>query len=104
MAAADPPRAEHHETDTPPPIPASTVANIEGDNDDDVEKIVGHRVKAGVLQMQVRWRGYGPEDDEFFPFDHILQDFPEQVRNYVEVHPELQDAYERGDFDTELDS
>lgn len=94
---------------TPPPLPPTTTTKApipdEGqDDDDDIDKLVGHRVKKGVLQIKVRWKGYGPEDDEFFPFDHILQDFPQHIRNYIELHPELQEAYERGDFDTELDS
>lgn len=55
----------------------------EGDGDgDDVQGLVGHRLKQGVLQMKVRWNGSGPEEDEWFPADALEEEWPHLVEKY----------------------
>jgi hypothetical protein len=60
------------------PIPAQPdpILNDEGEEEYYVEEIVGHRVrKYGKgpprLELCVRWRGYGPDDDQFLPLAEV---------------------------------
>ncbi len=60
----------------PAPDPPAPVLNDEGEAEYYVEEIIGHRVrKYGKgqprLELLVRWRGYGPEEDQYLPLVEV---------------------------------
>eukprot|EP00762_Andalucia_godoyi_P006148 ANDGO_01702.mRNA.1 hypothetical protein ABB37_10147 len=62
------------------------------DNDTyEVEKIVDHRVPASKKKrdytFQVRWKGYGQEDDSWLPFEEVKD--LEALDVYLRGHPKL---------------
>lgn len=52
------------------------------DDDDVIEKIVGHRIKNGTKQCKVHWKGSDPSEDEWFAFDDLVEEWPELVQEY----------------------
>jgi len=52
-----------------------------------VERVVAHRVVAGPggaprMLYKVRWAGAGPAEDEWFPREDLVADFPAAVAEY----------------------
>jgi hypothetical protein len=60
----------------PAPTPPDPILNDEGEEEFYVEEIVGHRVRKygrgqPRLELCVRWKGYGPNEDQFLPFSEV---------------------------------
>jgi hypothetical protein len=89
-ATGRPPRPPSKPADAPAPRPPA--AHIEdgssgGGGADEVERVVAHRVVAGPggaprMLYKVRWRGTGPGEDEWFPREDLVADFPAAVQGY----------------------
>ena len=43
-------------------------------------------VQRGALQLKVRWRNCTAEDDEWFPFDQLREEYQHLVRAFMEEH------------------
>ena len=87
---ASDPAVDHREGD------ADTYVDAEfGGDDDDIEAIVGARRMAlkapnadgDVMQVlyKVKWRGAGEGEEEWFPREDLMADFPDVVLTY-EAH------------------
>ena len=66
----------------------------EGGDDDDIESLVGHRIKRGQMQLRVRWKGAGPEEDEWFPLSALLEEHGGAVRHYLALQSGVQSVVE----------
>jgi len=62
------------------------------DGGDDIEALVASRYKHGELQVLARWRGEGPEEDEWFAAADIQQEYPSVCSH----HPQLFKSKPRG--------
>ena len=61
-----------------PPLP---VVNERGENEHEAERILGYELRKGRKYYKVRFRGYGPEADEWLPIAN-LRNSMELVREY----------------------
>jgi len=59
----------------PPPVV------LDGDEEFEVERILGHRRHRRGVEYLVRWKGYGPEEDSWEPEAH-LQNAPQVSQQY----------------------
>jgi hypothetical protein len=63
--------------------------DLEDDDGDDIDSLVGHRVKRGQMQLRVRWKGAGSEEDEWFPLSALLEEHGHAVKHFLLLHPEI---------------
>ena len=66
-------------TSLPPPVV------IEGEEEYEVDRIVGHQVTRRGLRYVVRWKGYGPEEDSAM-FESDLGHAREMLEEYKAQH------------------
>ena len=60
----------------PAPEAPDPILNDEGEEEYFVEEIIGHRVRkygrgGPRLELLVRWRGYGPDEDQYLPLSEV---------------------------------
>ena len=61
----------------------------------EVERLLDRRISStGQVSYLVKWRGYGPQDNVYYPL-HALKNSMELVRQYDEEHPILERANAR---------
>lgn len=58
---------------------------IEGEEEFEVERIVGHQATRRGLRYVVRWKGYGPEEDSAM-FESDLGHAREMLEEYKAQH------------------
>ena len=73
----------------PPPTMTKTVlavgakqshlTNEEDIEEDSIDRIVDKRVEGGVVEYKVHWMNSSADDDEWFPRDDLIDEFPDQV-------------------------
>ena len=87
---ADPYKRPRPDMDNPPPV------QLEDDEDSDpentakpyeVERLLDRRISpTGQVSYLVKWRGYGPQDNVYYPL-RALKNSMELVKRYDEEHP-----------------
>ena len=76
----------YKETETHGPAFALTPPDtIEGEEEYEVENIVGHRRRGRGYQFLVHWKGYPTSEDEWLP-PRNLENSPELVEAYKRTH------------------
>ena len=65
--------------------------NIEADDEEfEVEEILDQRIRKGITEYRIRWKGYDPEDDSWEPTSHL--NCPEKVKEFKEQHRTKKDG------------
>ena len=79
--------------ETDPQQPVDSI--IDGDEDaeeegvgkeDTIEYIVAQRLQKGRLMYKVHWLHSLPKEDEWFPREDLVAEFPEAVKQYEATH------------------
>ena len=65
----------------PPPI------EVSGEEEYEVEKILSHKYKNGRLKYYIRWKGYGPEHDEWVDIG-FMDNCQDVLAEWLLEHPE----------------
>jgi hypothetical protein len=65
----------------PPPI------EVDGEEEYEVEKILSHKYKNGRIKYYIRWKGYGPEHDEWVDIG-FMNNCKEVLAEWLLAHPD----------------
>jgi hypothetical protein len=73
------------------PIPPPPVVTPEGEEEYKVEKIINSRKVGWKVEYWVRWKGYGPEEDTWEPWEN-LNNAQDALRDFLKAHPDTPQA------------